>query len=109
MTITLFVLCIIFLIMVALTWYLLIRNNYVRDFKLYLNDTGCDICMKYLNSIEEYTESEMLCHEKLRSIWLSIADISYDKMLFSFKPLREEYWLTQEQQAFLNLRFDGSN
>ena len=42
-------------------------------------------------------------HQELVNVWNSIMDIPYEKFLFSFKPLRPEYWLTEEQLDFLRI------
>ena len=80
------------------------RNTRVYKFKEYLNDKGYSVCNKYLLSIpgEEYGPDEQAVYETYHAIWNSILDISYDKMLYSFKPLKEEYWLTKEQIKFLH-------
>lgn len=80
------------------------RNNKVYEFKKYLNNKGYSVCCKYLLSIqdEEYGQDERVIHEIYRAMWDSISDISYYKMLYSFKPLKEEYWLTKEQIKFLH-------
>lgn len=92
--------------------YLFNRNNEVRKFKDYLNEQGYWVCKSFLDNIDPIHISEWDFHykikeyDKLKELYDSITDISYNKMLFSFKPLEEEYWLTEEQIDFLarNLR-----
>lgn len=99
----------IIIIIAAVVLYLLgicflIRNGLVFRFKIWLNQRCYEIVNNYLSSCEStLTEDEMKNYTYLKSIWDSIMNISYAKMLFSFKPLKPEYWLTKEQQDFLNL------
>ena len=53
------------------------------------------------------TDDEFKKHTYLHSVWNSINDISYIRMLLSFKPLKPKYWLTREQQDFFNLYIDS--
>ena len=97
---------VVVLIAIIISFYILLRNNKVCVFRLTLNDMGYNIVQKYLSNIpvdstEEDYNSYMAEHKKLRSIWHSINDISYNKMVFSIKPLKPEYWLTKEQLDFL--------
>lgn len=87
--------------------YFFIRNNGVYRFKTMLNDTGWSILHRYLKEAPISADNEvynayMAEHGRMRDIWFSINDISYDKMLFSFKPLSPRYWLNEEQLKFLN-------
>lgn len=99
------------LIAVIISIYILLRNNRVYVFRLTLNDMGYNIVQEYLfnipvDSTEEDYNSYMAEHKKLRSIWHSINDISYNKMMFSIKPLKPEYWLTKEQLDFLKKDYE---
>lgn len=88
------------------------RNSKVRDYKIELVHRSCKVCNNYLTSLparcfNEEQEQYYLHLIKLRN---SINDISYEKMLHQFwKPLKDEYWLTQEQIDFLNLKFEPNN
>lgn len=91
-------------LLVTLTIYFLIRNELVFRFTTWLNHRGYEILDNYLSSCGDVlTEDEVTNYTYLHSIWASIMSISYAKMLFSFKPLKPKYWLTKEQQDFLNL------
>lgn len=85
------------------------RNDATFEFRKYLNHRGYNICREFLLSIDTHNTSDSEFEEKMRKykemvdIWDSINDISYKKMLFSFKPLEPKYWLTKEQINFLNL------
>lgn len=92
--------------------YFFNRNDDVKKFRDYLKEQGYWVCKSFLNDIDPIHISEWDFHykikeyNKLKELYDSITDISYYKMLFSFKPLEEEYWLTEEQVDFLarNLR-----
>lgn len=94
---------IIFCLVLALGIYLLIRNNSVCNFALLLNGRCYEICQKHLESLDKLTPEAMEEHQELINVWRSIMNIPYDKFLFSFKPLRPEYWLTEKQLAFLKI------
>lgn len=87
------------------------RNSKVCDYKIELNDRCCKVCNDYLTSIPGrcFGEEQEQYYLHLRKLWEGINDISYDKMLYQFwKPLKDEYWLTQEQIDFLNLEFKNN-
>ena len=98
-----------FIIILTICLYIFIRNNSVYRFKTNLNDLGYSILSKYLNSInpqetDDDTFNELTSKfDELREIWNSINDISYDEMLYSFKHLKPDRWLTKEQLEFLKL------
>lgn len=98
---------IILLFAICIYFYLSIRNNRVFEFRTTINDIGYNIVQKHtLNcpiiideeSYNAYNEE----NERLRNMWLSLGNTSYDKMLFSIKPLKPKYWLNKEQMEFLN-------
>ena len=81
------------------------RNNKVYDFRIYLNCKCYDVCMKYLQSLNNentITNKMTMKYEEYCRIWDAISEISYVRMLFSTKPLKEEYWLTKEQIDFIH-------
>ena len=85
-----------------------IRNIQVFKYRRSLSDRCYRICTGYIDSIpnEEYTLEKQAYTKELNRIWDAILDIPYEKMLFQFwKPLKDRYWLTKEQQKFLNLKF----
>lgn len=100
---------IMFLVLVCMfviNLYIIIRNDMVYKFRIELGDIGYFILTKYLDNIptddeETYNTCITECN-KMRKVWISIMDIPYNKMLFSFKPLKPEYWLNKEQLEFLN-------
>lgn len=88
-------------------FWLQIRNSKVFEFRMYLTEQGYNICKKYLDSVEHFDKKALNEHEFLVDVWNSITDISYEKMLFSFKPLKPERWLNEKQLKFLAInKFD---
>lgn len=99
---------IILITILIICLYIIIRNNSVYRFKTNLNDLGYSILSEYLDNISTDTDNKTFKiyeerFEELRSIWHSINDISYNKMLYSLKPLKPDRWLTKEQLEFLKL------
>lgn len=94
---------IIFCLILALSICLLIRNDFVCNFKILLSTRGYEVCKNYLMSLDELTPEAMEVHLELVNVWNSIIDIPYERFLFSFKPLEPEYWLTEKQLAFLKI------
>lgn len=96
-----------FVVIIIVSVLLIIRNFKVYAFQIYLNDCGYNICMKYLDSVKHFDEKALNEHKLLREMWDEIANIPYEKMLFSFKPLKPEYWLNEKQLDFLRInKFD---
>lgn len=100
----------LFLVLLIILWgvlyYFLLRNDKVYHFRTDLNRMGYKVCQNHLDSCRDhYGYDEQTYHDKLVDMWNSISDISYDKMLLSFKPLNIETWLTKEPQDFLELKF----
>ena len=105
MDIFLVLLLVLLYILLGVLFYFLLRNDAVHNFRINLNSMAYKVCRNYLDSCSHYGYDEKTYHDKLVDMWNSIADISYDKMLYSFKPLNIETWLTKEQQDFLELKF----
>lgn len=89
----------------------LIRSEKVCKFQLALIDAGYSVLMEYLNTIDpdkvddDTFNNGIEKYRELSDIYDSICNLSYDKMLFSLKPLKDDYWLTEEQISFLNMKF----
>ena len=102
------ILCLICLIV---SWYVLIRNEEVCKFQLELIDASYNVMNEYLNTLDpdkiddDTFDKGMEKYIELYEIYDSICNLSYDKMLFSLKPLKANYWLTEEQINFLNMKF----
>ena len=73
--------------------YILIRNNFVYEFVTSLNETCYQVCLNHNHKIYDCNNLEdfMKEHKRLEDIWKSISEISYEKLLFSFKPLKPKY------------------
>ena len=96
-----------FVVILIVNVWVLIRNRKVYAFKMYLNEHGYNICKNYLESVVYFDEKTLNEHKLLQDMWDSITDIPYEKMLFSFKPLKPEYWLNEKQLDFLRInKFD---
>lgn len=89
-------------------FYFLIRNDRVFEFRTAIEAMGYDIVKKHTSNWpigvdEESYNAYKEENERLRNMWLSLeTSVSYDKMLFSIKPLKPKYWLNEEQMEFLN-------
>lgn len=77
--------------------YVNVRNHIVHKVVLEWNNQCHYKCVKYIRS-KDYNEDVA---EHYQKIWDDISDVSYESMLYSFKPLSMEYWLTKEQIEFL--------
>jgi hypothetical protein len=73
--------------------YVQIRNYKVYKFRVYIayliDSRACDM----INDGASYQDISYL--------WEILDDISYEKMLFSFKPLKMEYWFTDDELKLL--------
>lgn len=98
-----------FIILLLINIYILIRNNKVADFKLMLLKKSAEALVKYLNFPNSDKKFNDYNFEKIYKLYKDINEISYDKMLFSFKPLIEDRWLTQEQSDFLEYSSEKHN
>lgn len=85
------------------------RKEYYENFKKHwneLNNRGDEICSAYLSALLNDKELSQKCkeyHENCEKHWNEILEIPYAKMLFMFWiPLKDKYWLTEEQMNFLN-------
>lgn len=73
--------------------YILIRNKKVCKFRVYIADL---IYSKLCNMI-----ADGAYYQDISYLWDMLKDISYDEMLFSFKPLKMECWFTEEELKLL--------
>lgn len=87
-------------ILLVLSIYFLIRNDNVLDFRLNYVRNAYDYLYKTLHCC--INEEDLYEYDKLCDIvWDAIDRYSYEKMLFSFKPLKLEYWFTEEEIEYL--------
>ena len=83
-------LLILIIIQLCITIYIcFIRNIKVYNFRKYIAD------LIYLKSVEMLFNN--ISMEEIDHLWNIIRKVSYNKMLFSFKPLKLEYWFTNEE------------
>lgn len=95
------------LIGLALSFYILYRNEKVAGFRLALVELSHNIVFDYLNSLKNDEELDKEYYSKLCKYRDEICGISYDKMVWSLtRPLTIEEWLTDEQIEFLKLKFE---
>jgi hypothetical protein len=93
---------------IAVSIYYFRRNNKTCVFQIEINKKCHNVLINFLNSLEndkefyerleEYEQLETKANE-IRS------KHSYSSMLFSLKPLKYEYWFTDEEIEFMNLSF----
>ena len=91
---------IIIAVVILFATYVNVRNHMVHKVVLDWNNRCYYKCVKYIRS-KDYNEDVA---EHYQEIWDGISSISYESMLYSFKPLTMEYWLTKEQIEFLTSR-----
>lgn len=93
---------------IILGLYMIYRNDKVANFKIMLGKLSHDIVLSYLYSLksDEELNRNKEYYDRLCKCKNEICNISYDKMLWSLKPLTIEKWLTKEQIEFLKLKFD---
>lgn len=94
---------IICLMLTITVLFFIVRIAEVRKFKeklTYKCSEVCDAFICFIPNNRDTTLEEEEHYDKLKAIWMSIEDISY-RMLFSFKPLKEECWLSEEQLRFI--------
>lgn len=84
---------ILFLLLMIILLYIIyicfIRNIKVYSFRKYIAD------LTYLKSLNMLNNN--ISMEEIDHLWDIIRKISYNQMLFSFKPLKLEYWFTKEE------------
>lgn len=86
-------------LVLACSIYLFYRNEVVFSYLTDLNHRCSEACRSYLFS-SEYTEDGF---NKKRELYDSIMKrLDYSKLLFSFKKLKDENLLTEEELDFLS-------
>ena len=92
------------LILIGLCFYVLYRNNKVYYFNIGLNDFLFDELKRILNTYKddnEFHEDENNYNYINEKIQLLLNKNSYNKYLYSFKPLKLEKWFTEEEIEFM--------
>jgi hypothetical protein len=94
----------IVLILVALSLYLGIRNNKVYYFKISFGHFLFDELMRILKTYkddDEFSKDEDNLNIIREKVYFLLNKHSYNKYLFSFKPLKLEKWFTEEELEFI--------
>ena len=103
------IVCIILIILLLLTIYLLIRNNFVYNYLTDMNDRCYTICRSKLDELNSDDEESFIdgmhivANNNVMYKTIMRKTLSYNKLFFSFKPLKDKYWLSDEQLKFINL------
>ena len=98
------ILLLILLILVALWSYIVIRNNKVCCFTISLGDLLFDELKRILNTYKddyEFNKDENNYNNIKEKVQLLLDKHSYEKYLYSFKPLKLEKWFTEEDLEFI--------
>lgn len=84
---------ILFLLLMIILLYMIyicfIRNIKVYNFRKYIAG------LTYLKSLNMLNDNRSM--EEIDHLWDIIRKVSYNEMLYSFKPLKLEYWFTKEE------------
>lgn len=87
-------------ILLVFAVYFLIRNDKVLYFRLNYTRNAYNYLYKTLHCCID--EEDLDEYYKLRNrVYNTIDRYSYNKILFSFKPLKLEYWFTEEEIKYL--------
>lgn len=90
-------LSVVITIIILLATYVNVRNYMVHEVVINWNHRCYYKCVKYIRS-KDFKDDVAEYYQRM---WEDISNISYESMLYSFKPLSMEYWLTKEQIEFL--------
>lgn len=94
----------ILLILIIFCFYVLYRNNKVYYFFVNLNGFLFDELERILNTYKndnEFHEDENNYYNIREKTYSLLDKHSYNKYLFSFKPLKLEKWFTKEELEFI--------
>lgn len=96
------IMLIIPIIILLVISFLSIRKNKVYKFREYIS------ILIYLRGDDMIDDGASF--RDLLDLWNIRNNISYKKMLFSFKPLKMEYWLTEKELELLEYKsYDDRN
>ena len=103
------IIIIMLVVLLFLTIYVGIRNDYVAAFRIYLIEASFKWLIYDSEQLSEETSDEI--YQKKRDAILEhkeqvmaiLNKYSYDDMLFSFIPLKPEAWYTDEEICTLGL------
>ena len=89
---------------IVLCFFVLYRNNKVYYFTISLSDFLFDELKRILNTYKndnEFYEDENNYNSIKEKVQFLLNRHSYNKYLFSFKPLKIEKWFTKEDLEFM--------
>lgn len=95
---------IVLLILIVICFYVLYRNNEVYYFKRILNISLFDELIRILNSYkndDELHKDENNYNYIKEKVLFLLNKHSYNKYLFSFKPLKLKKWFNEEELEFI--------
>ena len=100
-TVAIIILCFICALLVA-SFYVMIRNHRVYKFQVIVGEMAFLVMDDFLSSVkaDEFVKRRAEYEETDRMI-KRITSKSYERMVFSFKPLKLEYWYSEEEIAFI--------
>lgn len=100
-TVAIIIFCFICALLVVST-YLMIRNHRVYKFQTVVAELAFLVMDDFLSSVKayEFVKRDAEYMEMDRMI-KRITSKSYNRMLYSFKPLKLEYWYSEEEIAFI--------
>ena len=105
--IAILIVCLIGLIGMVFSLYMMNRNEKVAGLQLALVELSYKVLASYLTSLKDDSELDKEYYDKLCKYRDEICGISYNKMMWSLtRPLTIEEWLTDEQIKFLKLKFE---
>ncbi len=83
--------------------YILIRNNRVEMFRIILNHLTSDLILNYLNGEKEkgFQEHQDEYNYLVQRREHIINKYTYDRMLFSVKPLQISRWFSKEDVEYM--------
>ena len=104
--IALFVFLSIIVVVLIYLFYLLFRNNKVLNFRYLIIEGSYNYVKNFIDTdrydtVQEYDEHEHQYRRLMDKAHNTINKYSYDKMLFSFKPLKLEKWFSSEEIEFI--------
>ena len=86
------------IIVIIISMCVLSRNDKVYKFRVYIANL---IYSKACDMINDGAS-----HQDIFKLWDVLDDISYDEMLYSFKPLKIECWFTDDELELLGYETD---
>lgn len=103
------VITIVLVVLLILIFYIQIRNYYVYRYFNNVAERCYEVCKHHLDSLDTNVPTEEFKKEfekysiYYRRMWDEIEKATdYDKLLYSFRPLKDKYWLNEEQLKFIN-------